>query len=669
MPAAPHPWSQEEILEAAVASLTEADIPPDQDDPGGWTDPDGDRPDGLADLITPELEQLTAEGPAPAPAFGPAGFLPRDGSGHGAGFADGGVLDGLAPGPGLAGFADDAHRRLTDVDDDALIGVMHGWRRLAAWAQARELATITELARRRPADGAPPAPPGQLPARMSEFIADEVALALTLTVRSADAKLGLALDLGGRPATFAALEAGWIDLPRARIIVEGVSTLEAEHADAVEAAVLPRAPGLTTGQLRAIVGRAVLAVDPQAARRRREETEKNARVDCWPEPCGTASLAGWHLPSAQALAADKRLCQIAAAWRKQGAVGETDLLRARAYLALLLGLPIDTPPADLLPPAEPPVPGGPAPEPAPSDTTFGPGRTTPAAGSTVPGPGGTAPGSTMLAPDSTVPGPGGTAPGSTMLAPDSTVPGSGGTAPGSTGPASAARPGGGQPGASGNPDLPDGLRRAGPGSALPPLAGTVNLTVPLTTLLGLNQEPGQAAGYGPLDADTARALACAAAGHRATRWQITVTAPDGTALAHGTAVRRSGVNSPGPGGREPGGWTVAVTAEPVATGSCDHRHCEPGYRPSPALQRLIRARSSTCTALGCRRPAMACDLDHTRAYDDDGWTCECNLAPLCRRHHRAKQAQGWRLTQPQPGVLIWTTPSGRVYSTQPANYH
>ena len=483
MPAAPHPWSQEEILEAAVASLTEADIPPDQDDPGGWTDPDGDRPDGLADLITPELEQLTAEGPAPAPAFGPAGFLPRDGSGHGAGFADGGVLDGLAPGPGLAGFADDAHRRLTDVDDDALIGVMHGWRRLAAWAQARELATITELARRRPADGAPPAPPGQLPARMSEFIADEVALALTLTVRSADAKLGLALDLGGRPATFAALEAGRIDLPRARIIVEGVSTLEAEHADAVEAAVLPRAPGLTTGQLRAIVGRAVLAVDPQAARRRREETEKNARVDCWPEPCGTASLAGWHLPSAQALAADKRLCQIAAAWRKQGAVGETDLLRARAYLALLLGLPIDAPPADLLPPADPPVPGSPPPGNPPLRRTARARR--PRLG-----------------------------PGTRQHYPGSWYHACRGPAP-------------------------------GPGSALPPLAGTVNLTVPLTTLLGLNQEPGQAAGYGPLDADTARALACAAAGHRATRWQITVTAPDGTALAHGTAARRSGAMASG----------------------------------------------------------------------------------------------------------------------------
>jgi hypothetical protein len=183
VPAVPQPWSQEEIL---AASLTEADIPPDQDDPDGWADPDADSgpPAELAGLTGAELEELLADVPArPAPLAWPlsyqspdgpdgqpwpAGFLPRDGSGHGAGFADGGVLDGLAPGVSLAGFADDAHRRLAGVDDDALIGVLRGWRRLAAWAQARELATITELARRRPAGGAPP---GQLPARMSEFVA------------------------------------------------------------------------------------------------------------------------------------------------------------------------------------------------------------------------------------------------------------------------------------------------------------------------------------------------------------------------------------------------------------------------------------------------------------------------------------------------------------------
>jgi hypothetical protein len=647
--AASQSWSQEEILEAAeageaaLASLTEAGIPPDDDGPDRWTDPDCDRPDELADLMTPELEQLIAEGPAPVPEFGPAGFLPRDGSGRGAGFADGGVLDVLAPGVSLAGFADDAHRRLADTDDDSLIGVLRGWRRLAAWAQARELATITELARRRPAGGAPPAAPGAFPARMSEFIADEVALALTLTARSAEAELGLALDLAGRPATFAALETGRIDLPRAKIIAEGVSTLEADHADTVEAAVLPRAPGLTTGQLRAAVARAVLAVDPQAARRRREDSEKSARVDCWPEPCGTASLAGWHLPSAQALAADKRLCQIATAWRRQGATGETDLLRARAYLALLLGLPIDAPPADLLPPglADPPVPADPAPDPAPGSPAPGPGSTARAAGSPAAGPG-----STRRAAGSPAAGP-----GSTPCAAGSPA----------AGPGSTRR-------AVGSP-------AAGPGSTLPPLAGTVNLTVPLTTLLGLTEAPGQAAGYGPLDAGTARMLACAVAGHRATRWQITVTAPDGTALAHGTAPGRTRVSASGPEGNRPQGsgptarnWTVAVTAEPVATGSCDHRHCEPGYRPSPRLQRLVRARASTCTAPGCRRPATTCDLDHTRGYDDDGWTCECNLAPLCRHHHRVKQTEGWQLRQPSPGVMAWTTPAGRRYTTLPSRH-
>ncbi len=43
-------------------------------------------------------------------------------------------------------------------------------------------------------------------------------------------------------------------------------------------------------------------------------------------------------------------------------------------------------------------------------------------------------------------------------------------------------------------------------------------------------------------------------------------------------------------------------------------------------------------------------------------------APLCRRHHRAKQARGWKLAQPEPGRMTWTTPSGRTYATGPAAY-
>jgi hypothetical protein len=45
-----------------------------------------------------------------------------------------------------------------------------------------------------------------------------------------------------------------------------------------------------------------------------------------------------------------------------------------------------------------------------------------------------------------------------------------------------------------------------------------------------------------------------------------------------------------------------------------------------------------------------------------------NLAPLCRRHHQAKQAPGWHLDQPQPGTMTWATPSGRSYTTHPTVY-
>ena len=131
---------------------------------------------------------------------------------------------------------------------------------------------------------------------------------------------------------------------------------------------MPAAAGLTTGELRAEVNQAILALDPAAMRRRRQEAERGARVECYTNPDGTATLTGRWLPPAEVLAADKRLCQVAAWWKKQiraawkqaDPAGElarpehgTDLLRARAYLALLLGQPLDTPPADLLPPAEP----------------------------------------------------------------------------------------------------------------------------------------------------------------------------------------------------------------------------------------------------------------------------------------------------------------------------
>jgi hypothetical protein len=106
----------------------------------------------------------------------------------------------------------------------------------------------------------------------------------------------------------------------------------------------------------------------------------------------------------------------------------------------------------------------------------------------------------------------------------------------------------------------------------------------------------------------------------------------------------------------------------VARGTCDHSHAEAGYQPSRKLRHLVRARNARCTAPGCGRPAARCDLDHTVPWEQGGITCECDLAPLCRHHHRCKQSQGWKLKQPSPGILIWRTPAGRTYATTPTVY-
>ena len=230
MSAASRRESQEEILEAALASLTDADIPPADDELYGWPDPDFDRPAALAGLDGAELEELAADASVPAtpgwplsfqaptgPEAWPAGFGPRDKSGDGPGFADGGVLDVLAAGLPLAGFAADTHDRLVQVTDDELVGVLRAWRRVTSWAAAGELAAVAELARRRPADGSPPAARGRLPLNVSEFVPEEVAAALTLTGRAAQDEVTLALDLAGPLTdTRSALAPGGSTWPRRR---------------------------------------------------------------------------------------------------------------------------------------------------------------------------------------------------------------------------------------------------------------------------------------------------------------------------------------------------------------------------------------------------------------------------------------------------------------------
>jgi len=205
-----------------------------------------------------------------------------------------------------------------------------------------------------------------------------------------------------------------------------------------------------------------------------------------------------------------------------------------------------------------------------------------------------------------------------------------------------------------------------------PTAGSVNLTMPLASWLGASEEPGEVAGFGAVAAADSRALAERLAGERAARWCLTLTGQDGRAVAHGCAgIRRKAGGSDATGPTDPDdptgsvgpGWELTLTVRPLAVGDCLHQRESAGYQPSPGLRHVIMVRQRTCAFPGCRRPAVRCDEDHTVPYDKGGRTCECNLAPLCRRHHRAKQAPGWHLVQDQPGQMTWRLPGGRSYAT------
>jgi hypothetical protein len=261
--------------------------------------------------------------------------------------AAGRVAEVLPTSPGLAAWL--ACSPADGLEDGALAGAAAGYRRLASWAQAGELAAVAQMASRSAAadkttevgrDGRP----GKVPADAY----GQVSLALTLSQAGAEWWTNLAVDLQWRlAATGLALRAGIIDLARAKAIAEATGPLDDAKARAVEDRVLARAGDQTTGQLRASLRRAVITADPEGAERRREQAERQAKVVLYPDAEGTAALAGQKLPGVRAVAAYARITALARALKAAGVEGGIDLLRSKVLLGLLLGtLPHIPPPPD-----------------------------------------------------------------------------------------------------------------------------------------------------------------------------------------------------------------------------------------------------------------------------------------------------------------------------------
>jgi len=149
-------------------------------------------------------------------------------------------------------------------------------------------------------------------------------------------------------------------------------------------------------------------------------------------------------------------------------------------------------------------------------------------------------------------------------------------------------------------------------------AAQVKVTVPLSSLLGLDQQPGELAGYGPIPAELAKELAADAT------WRRLLTDPaNGVLVDYGRTT----------------------------------------YRPPTGLADFVRARDKTCRFPGCRRPADKCELDHATAYPH-GHTSAQNLGPMCTHHHQLKHRTAWQCQRLHNGGYHWTSPTGRHYIVQ-----
>lgn len=173
--------------------------------------------------------------------------------------------------------------------------------------------------------------------------------------------------------------------------------------------------------------------------------------------------------------------------------------------------------------------------------------------------------------------------------------------------------------------LVDAVLSGLPHHALPELQGrrpSIQVVVSADTLLGLDDEPADLAGYGPITAETARRLAADASA----TWRRLLTDPDT-------------------------GQLLDISAD--------------SYRPSQRLRDFVAARDGVCSFPTCCQPGYRCEYEHITAYGRGGRTCRCNGALACKRHNLCKIDTGWAYRYHGDGSFTWTDDTGHAYRSHP----
>jgi hypothetical protein len=150
----------------------------------------------------------------------------------------------------------------------------------------------------------------------------------------------------------------------------------------------------------------------------------------------------------------------------------------------------------------------------------------------------------------------------------------------------------------------------------------VQVTVALSTLLGLDEQPAVLDGYGPVTAGAARRLA----GDPTSTWRRLVTDPLGRLLDYGRTT----------------------------------------YRPPQDLVEHVTAEQPICRFPSCSLPSRRAEIDHLRGWTDGGPTNPKNLDPLCTPDHLTKHNGLWDVECLADGTLRWHSRlTGRVYDDAP----
>ncbi len=153
-------------------------------------------------------------------------------------------------------------------------------------------------------------------------------------------------------------------------------------------------------------------------------------------------------------------------------------------------------------------------------------------------------------------------------------------------------------------------------TGLAPVSAEVMVLITPETLTGLNDDDALLDGAGPLDAGTARRMACNA----------TIS-----------------------------GLTVGADGETLELG----RSQRPANR---AQRRALKAEYGGCAHPDCGVPFEWCQIHHINQWIDGGSTDLDNLIPLCSGHHHLLHQQHWQTSQ--HNNWIFQTPNGQTVTTK-----